>query len=700
VLCEADAFPAGTTSCVESNGSVNFMGVGGTSASVQVFGGIMALVDQKYGPQGLANYVLYPLAATTGASCASTAAMAPTASSSSCVFYDTQTGNNSVACVADSPNCSDQSVSGTGYGILVNKSGQAAWTTTVGYDLATGLGTVNAANLVSQWNTVTFTPTTTALTITPPAGYTLSNIPHGTSVSISVSVSPSASTGDVSLLGGPSGYDASCTSTPCNLGIDFATLSNGAASGTTAMLPGGTYGVTARYAGDGTHAASTSSPVQVTVAPENSETILQLVTEDCNGNITYVTTGSFAYGNSISCSGVLYSQYWLRMDVTNSSGNLCFSGTTGNISYQCPTGQVTVTLNGSGMPPTADVGAPSGSTPGTYNLNSQGTAEDQFIQLPVGTDSLVATYEPHPVSPNNSYNSSVSTAAGVTITKAATTASVAASPSNVASGATVTLTATVNTSSLGLAPAGTVAFFNGNTQISGTPSYTYTAGSTAGPASLTATLSTSFTANASVTAQYSGDVNYGNSTSSVVTVSITATPDFGLSAAPSSFAITSPGQSGSTTVSASAVNGFTGTVNISCSLPSSLTYSTCTLSASTLTPGGTGAQLTVATTAPSAVLRPLNRPRWFLPGAGVLLFAWILLLMAAGKRRRVKLAFSLLAFAMLAAGFVACGGGSSSTPPPSSPGTPTGSYTVTVTGTSTINNSSVSHTLNIPLSVQ
>jgi hypothetical protein len=567
------------------------------------------------------------------------------------------------------------------------------------------LGTVNAANLISQWNTVSFTPTTTTLTITPPAGYTLSSIPHGQPVNISVSVSPSASTGDVSLLGGPAGYNASCPSTPCNLGIDFATLSNGSASGSTTMLPGGTYGVTARYAGDGIHAASTSSPVPVTVAPENSTTVLQLATENCSGNVTYVTTGSFAYGNTINCSGVLYSQYWLRMDVTNSTGNPCFSSTTGNTTYQCPTGQVTVTLNGSAMPPTVDVGAPSGNTPGTYNLNSQGTAEDQFIQLPVsptGTNSLVATYEPHPVSPNNSYITSTSSAIGITITKATTLTTVVSSSSTVASGATVTLTATVNTISLGLAPTGTVAFFNGATPITGTPTYTSAAGSIAGPASLTATISTSFTSKASITAQYSGDGNYGNSTSSPVTVTITTTADFNLaySSSPNGITITSPGQSGSTTVSAGGINGFTGTVSITCALQATMTYSTCTLTTSTLSaaPGGTGSQLTVATTAPSAALRLPNRPRWFLPGAGVLLFGWLLLQFVAGKHRRVKLAFGLLVFAMLAAGFVACGGGSTTSQ--SSPGTPTGNYTVTVTGTSTISGATVTHTLPIPVTVQ
>ena len=131
-----------------------------------------------------------------------------------------------------------------------------------------------------------------------------------------------------------------------------------------------------------------------------------------------------------------------------------------------------------------------------------------------------------------------------------------------------------------------------------------------------------------------------------------------------------------------------------------MTYSTCSLSTNTLTPGGAGALLTVATTAPSAALRLPNRPRWFLPGAAVLLFAWILLLIATGKHRRVKLAFGLLVFAMLAAGFVACGGGSSGGTGPSSPGTPTGTYTITVTGTSTINGSTVTNPLNISVAVQ
>jgi subtilase family serine protease len=693
VFCEMDANAAAggsSTSCDLNSPYTDFIGAGGTSASAQVFGAIMALVNQKYGRQGNANYVLYPLAATSGASCPSNAA---TVSSTGCVFYDIQTGNNSVACVADSSNCSNQSLTGLGYGILVNPNNslQAAWVTTPGFDLATGLGTVNAANLVSKWPSANFTPSTTTLTLTAPTGYTLSNIPHGQPVGFTVTVSPAASTGDVSLLGGPTGYNASCTSTPCNLGITFATLSNGTASGSTVSLPGGTYGVTASYAGDGIHAASESSPAkQVTVTPENSETFVSLATYDpSTGQITSTNATSAVYGST----------YLMHIDVTNSTGNLCYSVSGGN-AYECPTGYVVVTLNGNKMPTSADVGAPSDNAPGTYNLNSQGHAEDQFIQLPVGTNTLVASYVPYPIGPGpclgQSYCTSTSTADSITISQATSTTTVTG-PGSTPPNTPVTLTATVSTGSFGLAPTGTVTFSNGTNLISGTPTYTPVNGNilVGTLASLTATVSTSFSAAASITAKYSGDVNYGNSTSAALSIGISSTPDFQLTASPTTFSLT-PGQSGLTVISASSLGGFSGTVNATCVIPSGMTGATCTLSSSSFSVSSTSSgsvNMVVATTAPSTAWRVFNRPVWFMPSAGALL-ACTLLLLTWGKKRRVKLAFGLLAFALLAASFVACGGGSSTTPPPNL-GTPAGNWTITVTGT----NGNLSHTLNVPVTV-
>jgi hypothetical protein len=690
VFCEMDANTgtgSSTSSCDLNSPYLDFQGAGGTSASAQAFAGIMALVNQETGQrQGDANYVLYPLAAQSGASCASSGSPAST-----CIFYDVQTGNNSVACVGGSFNCSNTNTAAGNYGILVVPSAYIppytasapAWPTSIGYDLATGLGTVNVANLVNNWSSVTFTATTTTLGITPPTGYNLTNIPHGQPVTVTVNVSPTAATGDVSLIGGPTGG---------TLGIGPFTLSGGTASGSTTMLPGGSYNVTAHYAGDGTYGASDSPAVAVTVTAENSQTFVTLVTYNpSTGQVTGTNPPSVTYGSA----------YLVRVDVTNSSGNLCApptaSGAPTTPSYQCPTGQVTVTdtVNGQQQPIT-DVGEPpDDNTKGTYTLNSQGFAEDQFIQLPVGTDALVATYTPYPIAipptacEGLSYCTSKSAADTITVTKATPFTTVTASNTSPTSGASVTLTATVNTLSMGLGPSGTAQFQNSGIAMSGLVSCTPVNASAASYASCTATFTTSFTANASVTAVYSGDTNYLGSTSPAVPITIsTGAPDFSFPTA-TTIIIASPGQSGSETVSASAIHGFSGTVSVTCSLQATMTYSTCSFSVPSFSVPGGSTILTVNTTAPSLALRLFNRPRWFIPSAGAL-FACILLLLIPGKKRRVKLAFGLLVFALLAAAFVACGGRSPSG------GTPTGSYTVTVTGTS----GTLSHALPVPVTVQ
>ena len=129
--------------------------VGGTSVSSPSFAGVMALIDQKTGiRQGQANYVLYQLAAneygSAGAPNATNLASCNGASGSSvastCLFYDVTTGTNAVPCAGGTPNCSATS-SGT-YGIL------SGYNAAPGYDLTTGLGSLNITNLVNEWTSV------------------------------------------------------------------------------------------------------------------------------------------------------------------------------------------------------------------------------------------------------------------------------------------------------------------------------------------------------------------------------------------------------------------------------------------------------------------------------------------------------------------------------------------------------------------
>jgi subtilase family serine protease len=144
VLCERDLNGSGSdTPCDLQTGA--FLEAGGTSVSTQVFAGIMALLEQKYeDKQGLINPQLYTLAKTSGNTCTSAANPA-----SNCMFYDITAGNNSMPCVTTTPNCA---ADGSSLNVL---PGYNAGT---GYDLATGLGSVNAANLVaasSAWANTT-----------------------------------------------------------------------------------------------------------------------------------------------------------------------------------------------------------------------------------------------------------------------------------------------------------------------------------------------------------------------------------------------------------------------------------------------------------------------------------------------------------------------------------------------------------------
>jgi subtilase family serine protease len=139
VVCQADLDPGGA-SCNLNSPFLDFQAIIGTSASTPAFAGMMAMVDQKTGSrQGNANPALYNLAAGLGASCASAAAPA-----GSCIFYDVTLGTNAMPCLRGSPACTVSGSADT-YGVLTGYAAAA------NYDLASGLGSVNAANLANSW---------------------------------------------------------------------------------------------------------------------------------------------------------------------------------------------------------------------------------------------------------------------------------------------------------------------------------------------------------------------------------------------------------------------------------------------------------------------------------------------------------------------------------------------------------------------
>ena len=483
LICESDANP-GATSCDPYAAASDFLGIGGTSASSPAFAGIMALVNQATGSrQGNANYILYKLAAQSGASCPSTASP-----KSSCVFYDVPSGSTiAMPCAPNSPNCV-VSTAGDQIGVL------SGFATTSGYDLATGLGSVNAKNLINVWKTAeTGTkPTTTALTLNSGSAV---KITHGqpANVSISVTAASGTPTGAVSLIANTAPPTAPTEVT--QQGVQSFTLPIGSSSvsATTTVLPGSPggqpYTVFARYSGDGVFHPSDSSPVSVTVNPEasTSQIILELF-DPTTGFQTNPNATATQYGSSLEL---------LRMNVTSQSGDTCAQNAPGQLG--CPTGSVTITNNGSAL------------DAGTYPLNIDGYAEDQNfqLQLPGGANTLKLTY-----GGDNSFLASNSTSV-ITIAKAPTTTTMNV-PSNVILGGFNTLTANITSVGVGAGPTGQVTFFDGATQLGNPVAITNSvAGSPTNKPQAQVTLTTSQLplGNNSITAQYTGDGNYTASTS-------------------------------------------------------------------------------------------------------------------------------------------------------------------------------------------
>ncbi len=279
-----------------------FYSFGGTSASSPAAAGIMALVNQKMNgqPQGMANYVFYRLASVPG------------------VYHDIINGDNKV------PDAGGQYTVG--------------YSTGTGYDLATGLGSFDANALVNNWQTAANAIGSTT-TLALGGGQTLPTA-HGAPITFKTTVKCSGSGACASATGLVTLLATDASGNVSDAGV--AQLKAGAPSSvtfSTTTVPGGTYSATARYSGDGTYYSSTSSPVQVTVTPEPSQTIVGAM-----GGGSF-TTGSVSlqYGEPFPLAIVV----------------------AGNSGSGYPTGQLTLLADGQ---PASTLGA-FGLKPSTLTLN-------------------------------------------------------------------------------------------------------------------------------------------------------------------------------------------------------------------------------------------------------------------------------------------------------------------------------------------
>jgi hypothetical protein len=390
----------------------------------------------------------------------------------------------------------------------------------------------------------------------------------------------------------------------------------------TGMLASGTYNITASYPGDTAFAASVSGATQLTVSAAAPTTTTETVSPAAsNYGAPEVLTATVLSATTPATSGT----------VTFTAG--------------------TVTL-------------------GTATVNAHGVATTTVTPA-TGVYAVIANYAGtyNQTSNPNGYSPSVSAAAPLTVTKAVSTITLAASSTTVGTATNFTLTATVPT-----AATGTVTFNNGTTAL-GTGTITN------GVATLATAIAT--VGSYSLTAVYAGDSNFTGSTSSALTVTV-AVPGFTVTANPPSLTL-ARGATGTSTLTFTPMGGFTGTLTPSCgTLPSKLT---CSFNPATVTLAGNvvTSTLTIGTGSLAALSIPAfpgHRSNNLKTSLAFLLPASILAMFGLTRRRRSLLRKSLLlVVAAAAVGALGTLSGCGSSNNSGANATPAGSYNVVVTVT-------------------
>ncbi len=275
-----------------TDGSLNV--VGGTSVGAPAFSGIVAILNQATQSSGLGNInpTLYALAVSH-----------PTA------FHDITTGNNIVPCTSGSTNCP------------ASAPFQIGFSAGTGYDLVTGLGSVNANVLATNWPGFSVTPDfsigatpvavsapgqsgTSTVTVSMLNGFsntvtlTCSGLPVGASCAF-VQGSLTA-TGTSTLTVTTNSNTPTGTSTFTVTGTAGSTVHNTTVS-LTVSTPGFT--ISAPALAPASIAAGASSTSTITVAPTGGFTGTVALTCAVTGGGTPAPTCAFSLSSVASASG-------------------------------------------------------------------------------------------------------------------------------------------------------------------------------------------------------------------------------------------------------------------------------------------------------------------------------------------------------------------------------------------------------------
>ena len=280
--------------------------IGGTSASAPAMAGVMALINQKAGTsQGSPNAQLYALAGKqTYSGCKSETGT----TTNGCYFNDIDSSTIAVPCGVGTPNCT-VNTSGDLLGIT---SGYAA---TAGFDQASGLGSLNVANVVTGWSAITGTATAT-VTVTPASATLISNV--SLTVTGTVTGSSGTATGKVTLTGG--GYTSAATTLSGTGTYSIVIPANSLSAGADVL--------TVTYSGDSNYATATgTATVTVTTFVKATPTVTVTPASSTlnSGQTLDVTAKVTGTGGTPTGTVTLSSGTYTSSAQTLSSGSFTFT---------------------------------------------------------------------------------------------------------------------------------------------------------------------------------------------------------------------------------------------------------------------------------------------------------------------------------------------------------------------------------------